>query len=93
MLHDTISLAYFPSGRTLLFALLAVIVFYIGRALWIARHEWRYCGTDTKVLYLLVAPILTLAVDLLALTDRLFWSGRDEKPQPRSDEAGTSRAG
>lgn len=93
MLHDTISLAFFPSGRTVLLALLALIVFYVGRALWIARHEWRHCGTDTKILYLLVAPILTLAVDLLALTDRLFWKGRDEKPgRRRSDEAGASRA-
>lgn len=93
MLHDTVSLAYFPSGSSLLLALLALIVFYVGRALWIARHEWRNCGTDTKILYLLVAPILTLAVDLLALTDRLFWRGRDEKPAPRrSDQAGASRA-
>lgn len=95
MLHDTIILAFFPSGRSLLLAFLALIVFYVGRALWIARHEWRNCGTDTKILYLLVAPILTLAVDLLSLTDRLFWRGRDEKPERRSDRANAnaSRAG
>lgn len=54
--------------------LLALVVFYVGRALWIVRHEWRQCRADTKILYLLVAPPLTLAVDVLALTDRLFWS-------------------
>ncbi|HRN83511.1 MAG TPA: hypothetical protein PK857_01720 [Hyphomicrobium sp.] len=95
MLHDTISLAYFPSGRSLLLALLVLVVFYIGRALWIARHEWRQCGTDTKILYLLVAPVLTFAVDLLALTDRLFWRGRDEKKRARRrpGEVSVSRAG
>ncbi|AHB50461.1 hypothetical protein W911_17270 [Hyphomicrobium nitrativorans NL23] len=93
MLHDTISLAFFPSGRSILLALLVLIVFYVGRALWIARHEWRHCGTDTKILYLLVAPLLTLAVDLLALTDRLFWRRRDEKRSRHSGEAGVSRAG
>lgn len=93
MLHDTISLAYFLSGRSLLLALVVLVAFYVGRALWIARHEWRHCATDTKILYLLVAPLLTLAVDLLALTDRLFWRGRDEKRAPRSDGASVSRAG
>lgn len=94
MPEDTINLAFFPSGRSILLALLVLVVFYIARALWIARHEWRKCGTDTKVLYLLVAPILTFAVDLLALTDRLFWRGREEKrSQRRTGEASVSRAG
>lgn len=60
------------SGSTLI---LVLIAFYVGRALWIARRELPQCRTDTKVLYLLVAPPLTLAVDLLSVTDRLFWSG------------------
>lgn len=60
------------SGSTLIVALIA---FYVGRALWIARREWPTCRADTKILYLLVAPPLTLAVDLLSVTDRLFWSG------------------
>lgn len=76
--YDTINLAVLPSGRAFLLALLVLIVFYVGRSLWIARHDWRNCGTDTKVLYLLIAPALTLAVDLLEVTDRLFWSGRKD---------------
>ncbi len=94
MPEDTISLAFFPSGRSLLLALLVLVAFYVGRALWIARHEWRQCGTDTKILYLLVAPLLTLAVDLLALTDRLFWRRREEKrSRPSGRAASISRAG
>jgi hypothetical protein len=61
--------------------MLVLAAFYVGRALWIARREWPRCSTDTKILYLLVAPALTLAVDLLEFTDRLFWSGRG-KPTP-----------
>lgn len=71
MSEETTTLAYLLSGSTLILALAA---FYVGRALWIARHEWPQCRTDTKILYLLVAPLLTFAVDLLAFTDRLFWS-------------------
>lgn len=70
--EETTDLTFLLSGSTLI---LALIVFYVGRALWIARRELPECRTDTKVLYLLVAPPLTLAVDLLSFTDRLFWSG------------------
>jgi len=76
---ETTSLAYLLSGSTIL---LAVLIFYVGRALWIARREWPSCRTDTKVLYLLVAPPLTLAVDLLEVTDRMFWSRRASKVEP-----------
>jgi len=72
--EETARFSFLLPGSTLI---LALVVFYIGRALWIARREWAQCGTDTKVLYLLVAPPLTLAVDLLELTDRLFWSRRE----------------
>lgn len=91
--YETINLAVLPSGRAILLAVMVLIVFYIGRSLWIARHDWRNCGTDTKILYLLVAPILTFAVDLLELTDRLFWSRREEKPRRRSNGTATARAG
>lgn len=77
---ETTSLSFLLSGTTLL---LGLIGFYVGRSLWIARHEWRHCSTDTKILYLLVAPVLTLAVDVLSFTDRLFWS-RSEKGSARS---------
>lgn len=69
------------SGSTLLMALAA---FYVGRSLWIARREWPQCRTDTKVLYLLVAPVLTLAVDILSFTDKLFWSGKTVRPQAKA---------
>lgn len=79
MTDEPTSLSFLLSAPTLIFILAA---FYIGRALWIARREWPHCHTDTKVLYLLVAPILTLAVDILEFTDRLFWSGHSEQKRP-----------
>jgi hypothetical protein len=75
---ETSAFPYLLSTSSLLLLLAA---FYVGRALWIARREWPQCGADTKILYLLVAPALTLAVDLLEFTDRLFWSGLS-KPVP-----------
>ncbi len=83
--EEATDFTFLISGSTLLLALFA---FYIGRALWIARREWPECRTDTKMLYLLVAPPLTLAVDLLAFTDRLFWNGKTQpvrlKAPPRN---------
>jgi hypothetical protein len=78
--EETTDLSFLLSAPALLAALAA---FYIGRSLWIARREWPHCGTDTKVLYLMVAPLLTLAVDLLEATDRLFWSRREEKKEAK----------
>jgi hypothetical protein len=78
--ETTSSLPLLISGSTLFMAL---VVFYVGRSLWIARREWPQCRTDTKVLYLLVAPILTFAVDVLAFTDRLFWSSKSERPRAK----------
>lgn len=78
--ETTTSLSLLLSGSTLLMAL---VVFYVGRSLWIARHAWPQCAADTKLLYLLVAPVLTFAVDVLAFTDRLFWSGKTERPSAR----------
>ena len=85
MTEETTGFSFLVSGSTLI---LALVVFYTGRALWIARREWAHCGADTKVLYLLVAPPLTLAVDLLEVTDRLFWSRTgNTQPQPQSRRA------
>lgn len=80
MTEDTTGFSYLLSGSVLLLALLA---FYIARALWIVRHEWSQCRTDTKILYLLVAPVLTFAVDVLTFTDRLLW-GRNDATRPHS---------
>jgi hypothetical protein len=73
--EDTTGFSFLLSGTVLL---LALVAFYVGRALWIVRHEWRHCRADTKALYVLVAPLLTLAIDVLNVTDRLFWSRKDE---------------
>lgn len=86
MTEDTTNLPLLLSGSTLLLALAA---FYIGRSLWIARREWAECRADTKILYLLVAPPLTLAVDILEFTDRLFWSGTT--PLKRKHAPGVTR--
>lgn len=73
--EETASLSSLLPGTALVPALLLLLVaFYVARSLWIARRVWPQCRTDTKILYLLVAPALTLAVDLLEITDRLFWS-------------------
>jgi hypothetical protein len=87
--EETTTSISFLSGSTLVLVLaLALVAFYVGRALWIARREWPECRTDTKVLYLLVAPPLTLAVDLLTVTDRIFWSTASTKKHvPRSRTA------
>ncbi|MGE0024532.1 MAG: hypothetical protein AB7S70_12985 [Hyphomicrobium sp.] len=77
MTEETTILAVLLSAPTLLLALAA---FYVGRSLWIARHVWSECGADTKILYLLVAPPLTFAVDVLEVTDRLLWSRTEAKP-------------
>jgi len=90
--EETTGFPLLLSGTTFI---LALVVFYVARALWIARREWGACRTDTKILYLLVAPLLTLAVDLLEVTDRLFWSRRDTTrpshvaPAPAQQEAGS----
>ena len=46
---------------------------YCARAVWIARKQWSRYETDVRLFYLLVAPLLTLATDILLITDRLFW--------------------
>lgn len=84
MTEETSFLSYLLSGSTVLLLLAA---FYIGRALWMVRREWPQCATDTKILYLLVAPVLTLAVDVLEVTDRLFWSRNRDKPATRAKTA------
>ncbi len=85
----TTSISFISGSTLVLVPVLALVAFYMGRALWIARREWPECRTDTKVLYLLVAPPLTLAVDLLTVTDRVFWStaAGSTKGSPRSRTA------
>jgi hypothetical protein len=56
------------------FLLPAVWLGYTARAWWVVRDEWKQFTPDTKAFYLMVAPPLTLAVDLVMLTDRIFYS-------------------
>jgi hypothetical protein len=79
--EETTGFSFLLSGSTLI---LLLVAFYVGRALWIARRVWAQCSTDTKILYLLVAPALTLAVDILEITDRLFWSRQQDARPSRS---------
>lgn len=46
---------------------------YTVRAFWSARREWPNLTADTKAFYLLVAPPLILALDILVVTDILFY--------------------
>lgn len=52
---------------------------YTGRALWSARKAWPGLTADTKAFYLLVAPPLILALDILIVTDRLFYWPADRR--------------
>ena len=75
------------AGRTDRFAALLIIglaAFCIGRSWWMVRHEWRNLSSDTKKLYLVVAPALTPAVDVLEITDRIFWRDNAESSQPHA---------
>ena len=92
--EQTADFSLLLSGSTILMALMA---FYVGRSLWIARNEWSECAADTKVLYLLVAPPLTVAVDILEVTDRLFWRrparyATAKRPHPPRPAPGHIRA-
>ena len=51
----------------------AVWIGYTLRTWWVARSRWGQFPPDTKAFYLIVAPPLTIALDLLMLTDRLFY--------------------
>lgn len=43
---------------------------YLARAWWRVRREWARLSMDTKWFYVLVAPPLILAMDLLIWTDK-----------------------
>jgi hypothetical protein len=49
---------------------------YTAKALWAARKEWMAFPPDTKAFYLLVAPPLSLALDVLLISDRLLYHPR-----------------
>jgi hypothetical protein len=63
----------FAALMSMTFIIPAVWLGYTLRAWWRARREWAAFSTDTKAFYLLVAPPMTLALDVVMLTDRLFY--------------------
>jgi hypothetical protein len=52
----------------------AVWFAYTAKAWWVARHNWSQFSSDTKAFYLIVTPPLALALDLLMITDKMFYS-------------------
>jgi len=78
------SFSYLVLGAALVGALAGS---YAARAVVLARNDWPTWRTDTKLLYLLVAPILTFAVDLLQITDRLLWRRPSPVPPRRDGQA------
>ena len=58
---------------SLTFVIPVVWLAYTARAWWAARGEWERFSSDTKAFYLLVAPPITLSLDLFLFTDRLFY--------------------
>ena len=62
---------------------LAIWFAYTVRALWTVRRQWSHLTADTKAFFLMVAPPLTIALDLLMITDRLFYSPERNRRQPR----------
>ncbi len=70
----------------------AVWIAYTTKAWWVARRDWSQYSFDTKAFYLIVAPPLTLALDLLMITDKVFYSPGGEPTQmdPQSWGSGSS---
>ncbi len=62
------------TGLSLAWSLPVIWLVYIVRAVWAARRQWREYPPDTKAFYILVAPLLTLALDLFVLSDRLLYA-------------------
>lgn len=58
---------------SLTFIVPVVWLMYTLKARWVARAEWTQYSPDTKAFYLLVAPPITFALDVLMVTDRLFY--------------------
>jgi hypothetical protein len=52
----------------------AVWFAYTIRSWWVARSQWKEFSLDTKAFYLLVTPLFTIVLDLLLLTDKVFYS-------------------
>ena len=46
---------------------------YTFRAWWVTRQDWHSFSPDVRAFYLLVAPPLAFALDLVMLSDRLFY--------------------
>lgn len=69
------------------FIIPAVWLGYTLRAWWSARREFPQLPPDVKVFYLLLAPPLTLALDALMITDRLFYSPRSQFSSGRTTDA------
>jgi hypothetical protein len=46
---------------------------YTFRAWWNARQNWNSYPADTKAFFLVVAPPIMFAMDLILVTDRLFY--------------------
>lgn len=69
----------------LLSALFTTWFVYTVKARWTARRQWTFLPLDVKAFYLLVTPPLGLAVDVLLLLDRLFYSPKTPKSHCRKD--------
>ena len=70
----------------------AVWFAYTAKAWWVARHNWCQYSSDTKAFYLIVAPPLTLALDLLMITDKVFYSPGGEATQMNLQSWGSGSA-
>lgn len=66
-----------------IFAVFLVWTVYLARARWAARRDWHKYSRDTRLLYLAIAPALTLAVDLLIVSDRYFWGAPPKTSRAR----------
>lgn len=62
------------ASLTLAYAIPILWLAYTARVLLIARNDWGAFSPDTKAFYLLVAPPMSLATDIVLLSDRLFYS-------------------
>ncbi len=59
---------------SVIWPLVVVWLGYTLRAWWVARDEFGQLPLDTKAFYMLVTPPLSLALDLIVVTDKMLYS-------------------
>lgn len=62
------------TALSLAWVLPVIWLVYTVRAVWAARRQWKKYSPDTKAFYILFAPLLTFALDLFVVSDKVFYA-------------------